>query len=118
MTMKKSREQLKAEFMVEVGELFDEMMEWEEQNEKPNLTQIEEIVLELRKRFGEQMAQKMIMRQEKRQPAERVKCPECGGETENKGMKDNQVETQIGSLKIDRDYYYCPKCKRGIFPPR
>lgn len=115
--MKKNREQLKAEFMAEAGELFDEMMEWDEQTEKPNLTQIEEIVLKLRKRFGEQMAQKMIMRQEGRQPAERVKCPECGGEMENKGLKDNQVETQIGNLKIERGYYYCPKCKQGIFPP-
>ena len=115
--MKKSREELKAEFIAEAEELFDEMMEWEEQTEKPNLTQIEGIVLELRKRFGERMAQKMIMRQEERQPAERVPCPECGGEMENKGMKDHQVETQIGNLKIDRDYYYCPKCKQGIFPP-
>jgi uncharacterized protein with PIN domain len=115
--MKKNKEQLKAEFMAEAGELFDEMMEWEERTEKPNLTQIEEIVLELRKRFGERMAQKVLMRQEERQPAERVCCPECGEEMENKGMKDNQVETQIGNLKMERDYYYCPKCKQGIFPP-
>jgi len=115
--MKKNKEQLKAEFMAEAGELFDEMMEWEEQTEKPNLTQIEGIVLELRKRFGEGMAQTMMMRQEERQPAERVRCPECGEEMENKGMKDNQVETRVGNLKIERDYYYCPKCKQGIFPP-
>ena len=37
--------------------LFDELMEWDEQTEKPNMTQIEEIVLALRKRFGERMAQ-------------------------------------------------------------
>ena len=115
--MKKSREQLKAEFIAEAGELFDEMMEWEEQTEKPNMTQIEEIVLELRKRFGERMAQKMMMRQEERQPAERVRCPQCGREMVTKGMKDNQVETQIGNLKIERSYYYCPDCKQGLFPP-
>jgi uncharacterized protein with PIN domain len=115
--MKKSREQLKAEFIAEAEELFDELMEWDKQNEKPNLTQIEEIVLELRKRFGKRMAQKMIMGQEERQPAKRVKCPECGKEMENKGMKNNQVETQIGNLQIERGYYYCPDCKQGIFPP-
>ena len=78
--MKKSREKLKAEFIAEAEELFDELMEWEEDNEKPNLTQIEEIILEVRKRFGERMAQKIIMRQEERQPAERVDCLQCGGE--------------------------------------
>ena len=115
--MKKSREQLKAEFIAEAEELFDELMEWDEQNEKPNLTQIEEIVLALRKRFGERIAQKVIMGQEERQPAERVPCPACGREMENKGMKNNQVETQMGNLKIERGYYYCPDCKQGLFPP-
>ena len=115
--MKKSQEQLKAEFMTEAEELFDRLIEWEEQTEKPNLTEIKDIILELRKRFGERMAQKMMMRQEERQPAEKVQCPECGGEMENKGLKDNQVETRIGNLKIERGYYYCPKCKQGIFPP-
>lgn len=115
--MKKSREQLKEEFIGEAEELFDKLMEWEEQTEKPNLTQIEDIILELRKRFGERMAQKMMMRQEERQPAERVQCPGCGGEMATKGLKDNQVETRIGNLKIERGYYYCPECKQGIFPP-
>ena len=112
--MKQNKAQLKAEFMAEAEELFDEMMEWEEQTGKPNLTQIEGIVLELSKRFG---AQKMLLRQAERQPAERVLCPECGGEMENKGVKANQVETQVGNLKLERDYYYCPKCKQGLFPP-
>jgi uncharacterized protein with PIN domain len=115
--MKKSRAQLKAEFIAEAEELFDELMEWDKQNEKPNLTQIEEIVLELRKRFGERIAQKMIMGQEERQPAKRVQCPACGREMENKGMKNNQVETQIGNLQIERGYYYCPDCQQGLFPP-
>jgi len=115
--MKKSREKLKAEFIAEAEELFDELMEWEENNEKPNLTQIEEIILEVRKRFGERMAQKIIMRQEERQPAERVHCLQCGGEMASKGLKDNQVETRIGNIKIERGYYYCPNCKQGIFPP-
>jgi hypothetical protein len=78
MRMKKNRAQLKAEFMAEAEELFDELMEWDEQTEKPNLTQIEEIVLALRKRMGERMAQQVIMRQEERQSSERMKYPKCG----------------------------------------
>ena len=115
--MKKSREQLKAEYMAEAEELFDELMAWDEENQEPDLTQIEDIVLKLRKRFGEQIAEKVIMRQEQRQPAERVHCPQCAGELEAKGMKGNQVETRIGNLKVERGYYYCPQCKQGFFPP-
>ena len=115
--MKKSREQLKAEYMAEAEELFDELMAWDEENQEPDLTQIEDIVLKLRKRFGEQIADKVIMRQEQRQPAERVHCPQCEGGLEAKGMKGNQVETRIGNLKVERGYYYCPQCKQGFFPP-
>jgi uncharacterized protein with PIN domain len=115
--MKKSREQIKAAFMVEAEELFDELMEWDEQTREPDLTQIEEKILELRKRFGEQLAQQVILRQEERQPAARVICPRCGGEMDPKGLKGNRVETRIGNLEIARAYYYCPRCKQGLFPP-
>lgn len=115
--MKKSREQLKAAFMTEAEELFDELMDWDEQTQEPDLTQIEEKVLELRKRFGEHIAQQVIRRQETRQPAARVICSGCGGEMVPKGEKDNQVETRFGDLIMARGYYYCPSCKQGLFPP-
>ena len=115
--MKKSQEKLKAEFIEEAEAVYDEWMKWEEENKEPDLTQIEEIVLKLRKRFGEQLSQAVIQRQEKRQPAEKMKCPQCGGELVTKGEKENQVETRIGLMKIERGYYYCPKCKQGIFTP-
>jgi hypothetical protein len=116
--MKKSREHQKAEYMKEAEELFDELMDWSDENEAPNMTQIEDIVLKLRKRFGEQIAQSVIQDQEQRQPAERVYCPQCGEEMGPKGMKGNHVETRIGRLKIEREHHYCPQCKQGIFPPR
>lgn len=115
--MKKSREQLKAAFMTKTEELFDELMDWDEQIQEPDLTQIEEKVLELRKRFGEQIAQQVILNQEERQPVARVICQGCGGEMVPKGMKGNQIESRIGNLKIVRGYYYCPQCKQGLFPP-
>ena len=115
--MKKNREKLRAEFLAEAEELFDELLAWEDETQEPDLTQIEDIVLKLRERFGEQMAQKILEQQEKRQPAERVYCPRCGGKMVNKGAKSNRVESRIGSLAIERVYYYCPQCKQGFFPP-
>ena len=114
--MKKSREKLKLEFMVEAEALFDELMSWDERTPEPDLTQIEEVVLELRQRFGEQMAQAVLARQESRQPAEKVTCAQCEEELVNKGQKGNHVETQLGNLAIERGYYYCPRCEQGFFP--
>ena len=115
--MKKSQEELKAEFMAEAETLFDELMKWDEENPEPDLTQIEDVVLELRKRFGERMAKAVVNRQEKRQPAEKIYCPECKGDLVAKGEKNNEVETRVGLMQIERGYFYCPKCKQGIFPP-
>jgi uncharacterized protein with PIN domain len=115
--MKKSREKLKSEYMAEAEALFDELMKWDDENFEPDLTQIEDIVLKLRKRFGERMTQAVIQMQEKRQPAEKMICPKCGLEMVTKGEKSNQLETRIGSVELERGYFYCPKCKQGIFPP-
>jgi hypothetical protein len=115
--MKKNRAQMEAEFLAEAKELFDELMDWDDENEAPNLTQIEEVILELRKRFGERMAEKLLRRQELRQPAERVYCERCGDEMQPKGLKGSQVETRVGHLQIERAHYYCPRCQLGLFPP-
>ena len=114
--MKTNQEKLKAEFLAEAEALFDELMGWDEHTSKPDLTQIEEIVLQLRERLGKQMVQAVIGRQENRQPAQKMSCPVCKGELEAKGEKGNQVETRVGSLRIERSYYYCPRCRQGFFP--
>lgn len=114
--MKKNQEKLKAEFMVEAEELFDQLMEWDAHTSKPDMTQIEEIVLQLRQRLGEQMAQAVIARQGNRQPAERISCPQCGEELEPKGQKGTQIESWVGNLWVERGYYYCSGCGEGFFP--
>ena len=114
--MKTNREKLKAEYLAEAEELFDQLMEWDEHTSKPDLTQIEEIVLQLRQRIGEQMAQAVLARQESCQPVEKMSCPQCGGELEPKGQKGNQVESRVGGLRVERGYYYCPGCREGFFP--
>jgi uncharacterized protein with PIN domain len=114
--MKKSKTKLKAEYLAEAEELFDEMIAWDEKTPEPDMAQIEEIVLKLRKRMGKRMAETLIARQERGQPAERIHCPECEKEMENKGQKANDVETRVGEVKIVRSYYYCPRCRRGFFP--
>lgn len=97
--MKSDKEKLKEEFLAEAEELFDRLMEWEAKTERPNLTQIEDIILELRKRFGEELAEKVLKRQEQRQPAARVLCPKCGDEMKPKGQKGDQVESRIGERR-------------------
>jgi uncharacterized protein with PIN domain len=73
------------------------------------LTEIEELVLEV----GEGITQVMSEVEEPR----RLVCPQCKGETVYKGKKARQVVTVTGTVRIRRNYFYCPACEQGFFPP-
>jgi uncharacterized protein with PIN domain len=115
--MLNSYEQRKVRLMKQAEGLIDELLDWSENTAEPNLTQIEEIVLDLRQQFSEEMAQEVIAAQEAKQPVPGPRCPKCGEEMRYKGQKKIEPQSWVGDLKIERGYYYCPECKEGLFPP-
>jgi len=76
------------------------IIKWSEKVEEPNLEQIEEILLKLRKRLSERAA-------ELSQPTEAPVCPHCGEKMRYKGQKETIVESRLGTLHLSRGYYYC-----------
>ena len=52
--MKETREEIRAKLQAEANEMIDELIRWSEEVEEPNLEQIEDILLKLRKRLSEQ----------------------------------------------------------------
>lgn len=115
--MKESKEEKRARLQAKAAQAIDEYLEWEEKNPEPDLTQIEEIALKLRKEFGQGIAQVAIENQASRTPAPGPRCAKCGEEMRYKGKKRTRVESRTGELDVERGYYYCPKCKERIFPP-
>ena len=89
----------------------------EEQVEGADLGQIEEVVLKLRKRLSEKMAEAVIEQQENVRVVPGSKCPECGQEMRYKGEHSKEVSSWVGDLKLKRGYYHCRACQTGIFPP-
>jgi DNA repair exonuclease SbcCD ATPase subunit len=116
--MKLTRAQKKAKLEAAAAELIEQMLDWDEKNQRPNLTQIEDEVLKLRQQFGEEMAGVMLEGQEARQPVENPLCPQCGKPMRYKGEKRKDVESRLGSMEVERGYYHCPDCASGFFPPR
>lgn len=115
--MAESKEQKRARLMAKAASVVDVYLEWEEEHPRPDLMQIEDIALRLRKEIGQEIAQMAVEEQEARTPAPGPHCAKCGKEMRYKGKKETQVESRTGSLKVERGYYYCPKCKERIFPP-
>jgi hypothetical protein len=112
-----TRAQRKAEMVADAEQLIEQMLDWTEQTERPNLTQIETIVLELRRQFGKTLAENAIAAQATTQPVGAPACPQCDMPMQSKGAKGKRVVSQVGELQLDRTHYYCPTCKDGLFPP-
>jgi len=115
--MKRSQEEKRAHLLARAEEVIDEYLVWEESHPQPDLTQIEDIALKLRKELGKEIAQMALEEQMARRPVPGPKCAECGREMHYKGEKSNQLESRVGGLEMERGYYYCPTCKEGLFPP-
>ena len=115
--MKATREEKRARLLAAAEEAIDELLAWEETNKAPNLRQIEEEVLKLREGFGQELALTVLEGQEAVQPAAGVTCAQCGQEMRYKGQKPTELGSWVVSGALERGYYYCPSCKRGVFPP-
>ncbi len=114
--MLSTKEQSKARLLKEAERVIDELLDWRDATAEPNLTQIEEIVLKLRKQFSEEMAREVIEAQEARQLASGPPCPKCEQEMRYKGQKEVTPQTWVGDVRFERGYYYCAACKVGFFP--
>lgn len=114
--MPSTRAQSKARLIKEAESVINELLDWSDDTPEPNLSQIEHVVLKLRKRFSETMAQEMVEAQEAKQPAIGPPCPKCGHETTYKGQKKVTPQTWVGDVEIERGYYHCGTCKVGFFP--
>jgi len=115
--MKHSRDQVKAELLAEAEAVIDELLEWDESTPTPTLTQLEDVLLKLRQRLSEHMAEVVLREQEATRPVPGPICPTCHQELGYKGMKEVTVEGRLGLLRLERSYHYCNRCKSGFFPP-
>ena len=116
--MKTTRAQKKAKLQARSEEIIERLLEWEERNLAPNLTAIEDELLQLRKQFGVEMLRVVIEEQEARQPMANPLCAGCGKGMRYKGEKVRDVVSRLGELEMARGHYYCKDCASGLFPPR
>jgi len=115
--MKPDQKKAKEELLAEAELMVDKLLKWDEENEAPTLTQIEDIILELRQEMSTKMACTLVESQEEKQSVPGPACAECGEEMRYKGQKSSVVESRVGGIQVERGYYYCPKCQAGHFPP-
>ena len=114
--MKRTRSEIKATLLAEIEDELDKALDWQEKSESPNLTAFENQVLSIRKTIGIRVLQEVIKDEESDLPEE-IDCPTCKKRMERKGKRSQIIETRLGTLELEREYFYCKTCEEGLFPP-
>jgi len=112
-----AKAELLREAEAEMAALLSEAAEWEGEHLDATWDELEVEVLQLRQRFGAQLARVMAKHRAEVQPVPGPRCPECGGEMHYKGQKERRLVSMLGEVPLKRGYYYCSGCQRSVFPP-
>lgn len=43
-------------------------------------------------------------------------CPDCSKSLKARPSRGRTVETLVGSIRLERPYFYCPSCRKGFYP--
>jgi ssDNA-binding Zn-finger/Zn-ribbon topoisomerase 1 len=113
--MRPNDEELKAEMMAAAEEAIEKLLAGTEEKEDLSLGDIERLV----RRAGQDVMKELTgtLANAEAQDRERHICPECGRKMRYKGRKKREVITETGEVTLERGYYFCPSCRKGVFPP-
>lgn len=106
------------------AEILSGMREWRLQHPKATLSEIEAALDERWYRLRARMLRDVALQSQATNwqhstAPERPTCRSCGTPLILRGKHSRQLKTAGGQdLTLERSYGLCPKCKKGLFPPR
>lgn len=112
------KRELRQRFMAKAEAVYNLAVERGLAIEDINLSQIEEMVNELKFELTGSLVEDIIQVQASQRAGPGPKCEGCGREMRYKGEKKRPaIRTSQGEIELERSYYHCNKCKSGLFPP-
>jgi ribosomal protein S27AE len=95
--------------------------DWKEQDGVHSFEDIEAKALEVAREVARALMsygvadEQQVERQER--PGTEPRCPECGRAMRYGGRRRKTMASKAGEIGLERDYYHCPGCGTGLFPP-
>jgi signal recognition particle subunit SEC65 len=118
MVIESQKGELRRQFVSKAETVFERAIERGLAKENIRLSEIEEIVNELKFELTQELVEDIIRLQPIQQGGPGPKCDICGREAHYKGQKKRPgIQTSQGDIEVERAYYYCEECKSGLFPP-
>jgi uncharacterized protein with PIN domain len=114
---KDEKERLRQRFMAKAEEVFEKAMASGVEADEVSLSAIEETVEGLKFELTGTLVESVVEVRNKGARGPGPRCERCGRELRYKGKKRREVVTSQGKIELERAYYYCDKCRVGIFPP-
>ena len=83
----------------------------------PTLGQVSETVWTLRQQLTSGVAETIVQHthQEEQQRPHRP-CPPCARRLTARGPVHRCIETMVGTIELERPYFYCLGCRAGTYP--
>jgi NADH pyrophosphatase NudC (nudix superfamily) len=108
--------ELKACLKAEADAAIEELLAKRKAPAEASLADIEQVVRAASLKFEQALTAELLSESASELPAWPT-CPQCGQKMKNKGKRRRRVVTETGEVEIERHYYYCAACGRGLFPP-
>jgi predicted RNA-binding Zn-ribbon protein involved in translation (DUF1610 family) len=114
--MAKQREELEQELFEQAQATIRKLLDGLPEASKITLSDMERATGEMGQAITEQAVQRLVESQQPPLP-DAVPCPTCGERMYRRGKRKRRVVTTHGEVDIERQYYVCPSCGAGHFPP-
>lgn len=112
------KENLEQEILARVRAFSD----WKQQDGKTySFEEMERQALAVAKEMAQAMLsygvadERQVERQQR--PEVEPECPKCGQAMRYGGRREKRVRSKAGEINYQREYYHCPACESGLFPP-
>jgi len=95
--------------------------DWKQQDGDHTFEEIEAKALEIGQGVAHALlsygiADEQQVERQKR-PEVEPSCPDCGRPMRYGGRPGKKIDSKAGEIAFKRDYYHCPGCGAGFFPP-
>lgn len=108
----------KEEWSEKFSEIEETLKQWQRENPRPTLTQIEETIDAELAKLRQLLLEDVAQRGEQEEKEARL-CPKCETQMVRNGQKLRQLRTKADEkISIKRTQMRCLECGMTLFPPR